>query len=199
MLRQDGQLPDDLRQFAIARRVERKGELAIAGFFDLDDMAIIGGELRTVFFERVEGKDHVVGRHRLAVVPFCFSTQPIGCRGEIVRIADGFRDQAVLGGHFVQRRRQKRVVDVVDPGRQRAFDASNHDIEIVVGSDRNLPHGAAFRCRGVDVVELLEAGGIFQVAKQGKPVPPELILRLRRIGSKQERKPRGGDGDQSRG
>ena len=43
MLAAGRELADDLRQFAIARAVEREGDLAIAGFLDLDDMPVIGG------------------------------------------------------------------------------------------------------------------------------------------------------------
>ena len=166
MLGQDVKLADDLRQLAIAGRVEGEGDLAVAGFFNLDDVAVIGGELRTVFFEGIEGKDHVFGRDRLAVVPFRLSTQPIGGRGKIVRITDGFGEQTIFGRHFVERRHQEGVVNGINAGRERAFDACHHNIEIVVGAERDLPRHAAFRRGGVDVFEMFEAGRIFQVAEQ---------------------------------
>ena len=115
MLGQDVELADDLRQLAVAGTIEREGDLAIAGFFHLDDVAIIGGELRTVFLERIEGEDHVIRRDRLAVVPFRFRAQPIGGRGEVVRIAHRLGDEPVFARHFVERRHEQRVVDEVIP------------------------------------------------------------------------------------
>ncbi len=145
MLGQDQNLADDLRQLAIARRIEREDDVAFAGLFRLDDVAVIGGELRVVFLERVEREDGVFGRYRLAVVPFRFGAQPIGGRGEIVRIANGLGEEAVFAGHFVERRNQQRVVDKVDPGRERSFDAGDRDVEIVVGAECDLPRDAALR------------------------------------------------------
>jgi hypothetical protein len=47
-------LPDDLRQFAIAGRIEREGDLALSGRLGFADMPVIRGELRVVLFERLE-------------------------------------------------------------------------------------------------------------------------------------------------
>ena len=57
VLRQNGQLTDDLRQFAVAGALEGEGDFALAGFFRLDDMAIAGAGLRTDFLEGIEGED----------------------------------------------------------------------------------------------------------------------------------------------
>jgi len=51
---QDRELPDDLRQFAIAGRIEREGDLALSGRLGFADMPVIRGELRVVLFERLE-------------------------------------------------------------------------------------------------------------------------------------------------
>src|SRR6185437_14428609 len=67
--RQNRQLSDDLRQFAVSGRVEREGDLALARLFRLCHVPVIGAELRAVLLERVEGKNDVVRRHRLAVMP----------------------------------------------------------------------------------------------------------------------------------
>ena len=79
-LRQDEKFADDLRQFAVARTVEGECDLAIAGFLDLDDMAIIGGELRTVFLLGLKGENHVVGRDRLPSCHFASAAQPVSTR-----------------------------------------------------------------------------------------------------------------------
>ena len=62
------------------------------------------------------------------------------------------------------------------------FYACDHHVEIVEGADRDLPHRAAFRRGGVDVVELLEAGGIFEIAEQRHRPWRQAGLRLRRGG-----------------
>src|SRR5208282_5079651 len=146
--------------------------------------------------ESVEGEDRVLGRDRLAVVKFCFRAQPVGGRGEIVRIADGFGEQAVFGGNLVQALHQESLVDEVDADRQCAFHAGDCSVEIVVGAKRDLPRRAAFRRVGTDVVELLEAGRIFEVAEQRKAVPPDPLLRLRGICPRGKRQPPGGEREQ---
>ena len=72
------------------------------------------------------------------------------------------------------------------PIAERAFDAGDRAVEIVEGAERDLPRRAAFRRVGVDVVELLEAGRIFEVAEQRQAVPPDPFLRLRADRSKAE-------------
>ena len=165
MLGQHRQLTDDLRQFAIAGGVESESDLAIRGLLHLGHVAIVGGELRTVFLESSEGEDHVFRSDRLAVMPSRFRPQPVGGGGEILGVAHRFGDKSVFGGHLVSRGRHQGVVDERNAAGDRAFDARNHGIEIVEGADSNLAHDAAFRRFGVDVFELLEAGRIFQVSE----------------------------------
>jgi hypothetical protein len=54
MFRQNRELPHDLRQFAIAGRVEREGDLSLSRRLGFDDVTIISGELRIVVLERRE-------------------------------------------------------------------------------------------------------------------------------------------------
>ena len=107
-------------------------------------------------------------------MPFGAGAQAVGAAREIVRVADRFRQQAVFGRHFVERGRHQRVVDAADAGRHRTFHPPNHDIEIVERPDRHLAHQAAARRLRIDVVEMLEAGRVFQFAKQRQSVPPGL-------------------------
>ena len=76
------------------------------------------------------------------------------------------------------------------------FTPATAHVEIVVGAERDLPRRAAFRRVGTDVVELLEAGRIFEVAEQRKAVPPDPFLRLRGIGPRRKRQPPGGEREQ---
>ena len=108
VLRQHRQLTDDLRQFAVARSVEHEGDFALGGFFRLGHVPVIGAELRTVLLERVERENHVLGRHRLAVVPMRIGAQAIGDRRAVRRVADRFRQQAIFGRYLVERRRAQR-------------------------------------------------------------------------------------------
>ncbi len=52
--------------------IEGEGDLALAGLLRLGDMAVISRIVRMVLLERLEREDHVLRRHRLAVVPFRF-------------------------------------------------------------------------------------------------------------------------------
>src|SRR6185436_5224101 len=54
VLRQNGELADDLRQLAIARAVEGEGDLALARLLRLHDMPVIARKHRAVGLEGVE-------------------------------------------------------------------------------------------------------------------------------------------------
>ena len=84
-------------------------------------------------------------------------------------MADGFGEQSVLGGHLVERRDQQRVVNEADAGCERAFYARDHEVEIVVGADRDLARRAGLGRIGIDVVELPEAGGYFRSPNSDRP------------------------------
>ena len=105
-------------------------------------------------------------------MPFRFCPQSKGGRGEVVRIAHRLGEQSVFARYFVERRHQQRLVDEIDAEDERAFDSGDHHVEVVVGAERDLARRAALRRVRVDVVELLEAGRIFQVAEQRHAVPP---------------------------
>src|SRR4029077_3123760 len=75
MLWQNCQLPDDLREIAIFSSIGCKSDVPVTSFFHLGNLAITGGSLGARFLECVEGKNDVVGRNGLAVMPFCFGTQ----------------------------------------------------------------------------------------------------------------------------
>ena len=141
-------------------------------------MAVRGGNLRTEFIECIEGENHVFRRDRLAIVPFCLCPQSKGDRGEIVRIAHRLGEQSVFARHFIKRRHEKCLVDEIDAEDERAFDSGDHHIEVVEGAERDLTRRAALRRVRVDVVELLEAGRIFQVAERRYAVPPNQACRF---------------------
>jgi hypothetical protein len=68
----------------------------------------------------------------------------------------------ICARYLVERRHQQCVVVEIDADGERAFHSIDDHVEIVVGAERDLPRRAApWRFR-TDVVELLEAGRIFQ-------------------------------------
>jgi hypothetical protein len=69
VLRQDLQLPDDLRQFAIIGLVEGEGDFALAGDLGARHMLIVELALRIELDRLLETPDDIVRRDRLAVVP----------------------------------------------------------------------------------------------------------------------------------
>src|SRR5215471_9947566 len=143
MFWQDGELTDDLRQFAVAWRIEHEGDLAVAGFFRFGDMPVISRKLRAVLPERVERENHIIRRDRLAVLPLSLRPQPVRDRGEIGWKADRFRYQAVFARNLVECGDQQRFVKKIGPGGERAFHAGDGGIEIVEGADPDLPRTAA--------------------------------------------------------
>lgn len=173
MLRQYGDFADDGGQFAVSRRVERKGDLAFCGLFGLGDMPVVRCIHRAVFFQGLKREDHVLRRHRLAVVPARLLAQPVFDPGEIVGIGSRLGQQSVKGGDLVQRTDGQGFVDQPDRGCEGALHARYGQIEVVEGADRNLAHHAALGRVGIDVVEALEIGGVFDVAEQRQAVPPE--------------------------
>jgi len=81
--------------------------------------------------------------------------------------------------HLVRCRGRERLVDLLDARAELALEAGNHQIEIIVGADREHAHRAALGRLRVDVVELLEVRWIFQVTEQRQPMPPVACRRLR--------------------
>ncbi len=135
------------------------------GLSRFDDVLVIGAGLRAKFLERIEGKYHVLRRHRRAVVPFRFGAQSEGGKGEVVRVAQRLGEEPIAARYLVERWHQQRVVVEVDADGERAFHAVDHDVEVVVGAAHDLSRGTALGGGGVDIVELLEACRIFQVAE----------------------------------
>jgi hypothetical protein len=85
-----------------------------------------------VLFECFKGKDDILGRDGLAVVPSCFRAQPVSNPGKIVWICERLGDQRVCARGFIERGEQKGVIDQVNPRGEVALDAYSDKIEIVV-------------------------------------------------------------------
>src|SRR5262249_11260968 len=142
------------------------------GRLGFGDTAVISRELRIVLLERLEGENDVLGRNRLPIVPFRFRTQAVGDGGEIRRMRDRFSEQAVFGRCLIQRRREKCFVDEIKSAGQSTFPARHDHIEIVVRAERGLTNSAAFWGMRVDVIEVRETGGVFELTEERQSVSP---------------------------
>jgi len=105
-------------------------------------------------------------------MPFRFGPQLERSGGEVVRVVHRLGKEPISARYFIERCHQQGVVGEIDADGERAFHAIDHHVEVVVGAERDLPRRPAFGRIGVDVVELLEAGWIFQVAERRHAVPP---------------------------
>ena len=86
-----------LRQLAVPRLIKREPDLALTDLFRLDDVPVVGPDARVMLLIGFEGKDHVLGRHWLAVMPARFGAQPVGRRGNVRREAHRLSQQTILG------------------------------------------------------------------------------------------------------
>src|SRR4051795_13213279 len=175
MLRQDRELPDDLRQFAVARRVEHELYLTLADLLGFHHMAVIGRVLRVMLLEGIEREDHVIRGYRLAVVPFGLRPQAVSHEGEIIRMADGLGQRAVLGRDFVKRGRREGFVDERHGTGDLPLHTGDDDVEIVECADGDLARDAAFWRFRIDVVEALEVRRVFDLSEQRQRVPPSRL------------------------
>jgi hypothetical protein len=112
MLRKHIELPKNVGQLTVARRIERKTDDPFAGRLGLRDVAVVAAEERVDFLQRVEGPDDVVDRHRLAVLPARPRVEPILRPGEVGGIPHRLGQLRVAGGdvQLVQRGREQRLV-----------------------------------------------------------------------------------------
>ena len=140
--------------------------------FPLDDMPVIGCELRMQPLEYFQRIDDVLGRYGYAVVPFRGRAQTEAHPGEIGGITRRLGDESVFAGDLVQRRRHEGIVDGLDALCQITLHSGDNHIEAVVSSDRRAPGRAALGRLRIDVVKMREPGGIFQIPQTGYAMRP---------------------------
>ncbi len=146
-------------------------------------MTIVGRVSRTVVLERIEGEDDVLGRDRLAVLPFRLGAQPVGRRRDVARKAHRLGQQPVGGVRLVERFRHQGVEHLSDRARDIAFHAGDDGIEIVERAAGRHAHRARLGGVRIDVVEMLETlprsaarrGGRGHAAR-ARLVPPAAAL-----------------------
>ena len=172
MLRQNDELPDNLRQFAISRRIERKCHIPFASFLGLRHVREIKRILRAVGLQRIKRENHILGRHRLAILPPRSFSEPIRDGRIIRRITHRFREQSVGGRNLVQCGGKQRLVYEPYARFQLPFHPRNNRVEIVKTTRRSKPHRPALRRVRVHIVEMLELFRIFGLPHQRNAVPP---------------------------
>ncbi len=169
MLWKDGKLAEDERQLPVRPLAEDELDAALAAALDAADVCVVGAVERQSFApQRLERPHNVVHGDRLSVVPARVLAQGEDDPGAVRRGFHGFREKAVLAERLVGRRSHQRVVDASDSGFRIASD--DEGVEGVVRADRRQSHGATFARLRVDVVEVLEACRILQVAVHGDAV-----------------------------
>ena len=78
MFGKDRKLSDDLGKFTIARRIKRKGHVALACLLRFGDVFEIKRIWRAVGFQRVKRENNIFRRDRVSVLPFRIGAQAIG-------------------------------------------------------------------------------------------------------------------------
>ena len=92
----------------------------------------------------------------------------------IVRMTGGFGKEPVFRRNLIERRRHERFHEQLGPESDAALHARHHRIEIVEGAECDLAYGAALRSIWIDVIKMLEAIRIFDIAEQRQRMLPVL-------------------------
>jgi hypothetical protein len=160
MLRQDRHLAGDQRQLAVPRLLKEELDLALTNLLRPVDCTVIEPEKRLSFRpQRFQREDHVIHGDRLAVVPARLRSQRKRDPGPIFRPFDRFGDEPVACERLVLARHQQRF----RAGYSRRIALDDVRIEAVEGAGRAEPDGAAYRCLGIDVVEVREIWSILRL------------------------------------
>ena len=159
-LRQHRQRGEPRRQVAVDARLEDKPDLSRAQRLGLRHVAIDDAETRVPFFhKRLEGKHHVGGGDRRAIVKLRARIEVEDDPAPVLRQLGGFRDQPIDRVGLVHRPRHQGIEHEARQLFLAAFE--DEGIDGLVGSDRlELELAALGRVR-IDVVELREAGRVF--------------------------------------
>ena len=106
-------------------------------------------------------------------------------------------EQTVLGADLILRRRHQGFVEIPRRTGDVALHAGDREIEIVEGAERDLPRDTALRRFRIHIIELREAGRIFEVPEQRQAVAPGCTID-RSFGARRARPKRTGAEAQNR-
>ena len=96
-------MTDDLRQLAIVLFIEGEGDVPVTAHLRLGDVGVIGRKLRAQVLGLFEAEHDILRRHRLTIRPLGLLTQAERRFGDILGIADAFRQQTIGGREFLFR------------------------------------------------------------------------------------------------
>jgi hypothetical protein len=105
-------------------------------------------------------------------------------------MADRLGQQTVFGRYLVERGYEQGVGGRSDAHGDRSLQPADHLVEIVERAEGDHAYGAGLRRFRIDVVEMLEAGRVFELPEQREAVPPPRIgfrPGLGRSGRREER------------
>ncbi len=161
VFRQDRDLPEDQRQFAVAGVLEVEAHAKLVLGDHLVDVRIVVAVHRVALaHQRLEGEHHVFGGDRRAIAETGLGAQ-VEAHVAVVRcLLDLLREQAVFGERLVLRLEGQ---GVVDQAQRRGRDAlADERVKAVEAAEVGLAEDAAFRRIRIHVVEMLEIGGILR-------------------------------------
>ena len=75
----------------------------------------------------------------------------------VVRIAERLCNQSIIARDLIKCWHEKRVVYEINARCEGPFDTRNHQIEVVIGAERDLPRYTDFRCVDVHIIETSKA------------------------------------------
>ena len=179
MLGHHRQLADDHHQLAVVAGLEAEFHLALGQRLDLFHVTVIVGvEGRAFVAQLLEAPHHVLGAHRVSVGEAGLLAQGEGDPAAVLGPFHGFGQQAVFGeGFILAAHRQGVEHQTLGAGRRLALGQPR--LEIIEAAHHVQAQAAAFGGVRPDVVEVLEAGGVFGFAVHGDGVGA-LGLRQRR-------------------
>ena len=159
MLGQYRQLAENQRQFAVVGVLELEQHLQRVFGDHFGDVGVVLAVQRgAVLDQGVEREHHVVGAHRMAVMEARFGAQ-VEAHPAVVRgLFDLAGNQAVFGERFILALAHQGVVDNADVLGRHAF--VDERVEAVEAAEAGLAEGAPLGRIRVDVVEVLEVGGV---------------------------------------
>jgi hypothetical protein len=123
--------------------------------FDPLDVGIVAAVHRCTFFHQgLEGELDVFGGYRRAIVEARLLAKQESYPGVVRRLFDLLGDQSIAAERLVHALHGQGVVDQADIVGRHAL--ADERVETVETAKAGLTEDAAFRCIGVDVVEVLE-------------------------------------------
>ncbi len=168
--RLNGQRPKDAHHIAPRRAFRREADLA----WPCHAHAIVPQRLlvkrRPLVAQRLEGEGDVLGHHRLAVAPARLWAQLEGQAHAVFAHSNGLGQQPVISCRLIPAAHEQRVENQLAQQRRNAPRIQQRIERIERPCHAEPEHAALWRAR-VGVIEMPEAGAVFQLMHRGITVP----------------------------